>query len=132
MSTGLLLLVLAIRRAAALVVSHTSTRGSFTPWVSNTAGSVDRASALPGDVLTYTITYVNLSNAPLTAIEVADATPAYTVFVDAACGTAGAGLMACGVSVQPVAGATGAVRWTLTGGLQPGASGSVTFRVRVQ
>ena len=94
--------------------------------------SVDRASARPGDVLTYTITYANLSNAPLTAIQVADATPAYTVFENASCGTAGAGLTACGVSAQPAVGAAGAVRWTLTGGLQPGASGSVTFRVRVQ
>jgi uncharacterized repeat protein (TIGR01451 family) len=95
------------------------------------AKAVDRASALPGELLTYTITYTNLSNAPLTAIEVADATPAWTVFEDAACGTAGAGLSACGVSLEPAMGATGAVRWTMTGALLPGASGSVTFRVRV-
>ena len=94
--------------------------------------AVDRASALPGEVLTYTITYTNLSNAPLTAIEVADATPAWTVFEDAACGTAGEGLSACGVSQQPAAGTTGAVRWTMSGSLLPGGSGSVSYRVRVQ
>jgi uncharacterized repeat protein (TIGR01451 family) len=94
--------------------------------------AVDRASALPGEVLTYTITYTNLSNAPLGAIEVADATPSWTVFEDAACGAAGAGLSACGVSQQPSAGAAGSVRWTMTGALLPGASGSVTYRVRVQ
>lgn len=96
------------------------------------AKAVDRASALPGELLTYTITYTNLSNAPLTAIEVADATPMWTVFEDAACGTAGAGLSACGVSQQPSAGATGAVRWTMSGALLPGGSGSVSYRVRVQ
>ena len=94
--------------------------------------SVDRASAQSGDVLTYTITYTNLSNAPLSAIAISDATPAYTVFEDAGCGTPGAGLSACGLSAQPAAGATGAVSWTMTGALAPGGSGTVTFRVRVQ
>ena len=69
--------------------------------------SVDRATALPGEVLTYTITYTNLSNAPLTSIAITDATPAYTVFEDATCGAPGAGLAACGVSTQPAAGANG-------------------------
>jgi uncharacterized repeat protein (TIGR01451 family) len=94
--------------------------------------AVDRASALPGELLTYTITYTNLSNAPLTAIEVADATPAWTVFEDASCGMAGTGLLACGITQQPAAGATGAVRWTMSGSLLPGGSGSVSYRVRVQ
>ena len=94
--------------------------------------SVDRVNALPGDVLTYTITYTNLSNAPLTSIAIADATPAYTVFEDAACGAPGTGLSACGVSAQPSAGGSGPVTWTMTGALAPGGSGSVTFRVRVQ
>ena len=53
------------------------------------------------------------------------------VFV-AALSTAGAGLSACGVSQQPTAGATGSVRWTMTGALLPGASGSVSYRMRVQ
>ncbi len=94
--------------------------------------SVDRANALPGELLTYTITYTNLSNAPLSAIAISDATPAYTVFEDAGCGAPGAGLSACGLSAQPAAGAAGAVSWTMTGALAPGGSGTVTFRVRVQ
>jgi hypothetical protein len=33
---------------------------------------------------------------------------------------------------QPAVGGTGVVRWQLAGTLDPGATGTVTFRVRVQ
>lgn len=94
--------------------------------------SVDLASARPGDTLTYTIAYANPGPDPLSSITIQDATPAYTVFVDAGCGALGAGLAGCAADLQPAPGATGALRWTLSGTLLPGASGSVTFRVRVQ
>jgi hypothetical protein len=60
-----------------------------------------------------------------------DATPAFTVFESASCATLGAGLTACAVSSQPAAGTAGPLVWTLSGSLVPGASGSVTFQVRV-
>jgi len=94
--------------------------------------SVSLATAKPGDVLTYTITYRNLGTQPLSAILIRDATPAYTVFVGASCGALGGGLGGCGVTTQPTTGGTGNVTWTLAGSLLPGASGSVTFQVRVQ
>jgi uncharacterized repeat protein (TIGR01451 family) len=94
--------------------------------------AVDRASALLGDVLTYTITYRNSGATPLTSIVIQDATPAWTVFESAACGSLGGGLAGCGVSSQPAAGASGPVTWSLAGALDPGAGGTVTFRVRVQ
>ena len=94
--------------------------------------SVDLASAKPGDVITYTITYRNLGPLPLSAILIQDATPSYTVFQSAGCGALGAGLSGCSLSLQPAVGATGGVRWTLNGSLSPGASGSVTFQVMVQ
>jgi uncharacterized repeat protein (TIGR01451 family) len=94
--------------------------------------SVSVATAKPGDVLTYTITYRNLGAQPLSAILIRDATPAYTVFVGASCGALGGGLGGCGVTTQPAAGATGNVTWNLAGSLLPGASGTVTFQVRVQ
>ncbi len=94
--------------------------------------TVDLASARPGDVLTYTITYRNLGPAPLSAILLQDATPAYTVFQSASCGAAGNGITACNVTAQPAVNASGPVRWTLTGALTPGGAGAVTFQVKVQ
>jgi uncharacterized repeat protein (TIGR01451 family) len=94
--------------------------------------SVDLATARPGDTLTYTITYTNAASTPLSSIIVRDATPAFTVFTSASCGTLGTGLSACGVTSQPAVNGTGTVVWTLTGSLAPGASGSVTYRVKVQ
>jgi uncharacterized repeat protein (TIGR01451 family) len=93
---------------------------------------VDVASARPGDVLTYTITYTNLGATPLSAIVIQDATPAFTVFTSAGCGALGSGLGGCAVSTEPAVGAAGSVRWTLSGSLLPGASGTVTYQVRVQ
>jgi uncharacterized repeat protein (TIGR01451 family) len=93
---------------------------------------VDRASARPGETLTYTITYRNLGAEPLTSIQINDATPAWTVFASAACGTLGTGLTGCGLASTPPPGAGGALRWQLAGALAPGASGSVSFQVIVQ
>jgi hypothetical protein len=61
-----------------------------------------------------------------------DATPSFTVFTAAACGTLGSGLSGCGVTTQPAVGAAGPVKWTLNGGLAPGATGTVSYQVRVQ
>jgi hypothetical protein len=54
------------------------------------------------------------------------------VFVSGACGTLGTGLTGCALTTQPAVNGTGAVKWTLTGSLAPGASGTVTYRVKVQ
>lgn len=94
--------------------------------------SADRASARPGDLITYTIAYSNPGNAPLSAIVIRDATPPWTVFDSAGCAALGGGLTGCSLTQQPGAGSTGPVEWTLAGSLGPGASGAVTFRVRVQ
>jgi uncharacterized repeat protein (TIGR01451 family) len=93
--------------------------------------SVDRASARPGDLLTYTITYANLGSQPVSGVVIHDATPAFTGFASAGCGSPGGGITGCSVSA-PAAGASGPVSWTLAGALTPGASGSVSFVVRVQ
>jgi uncharacterized repeat protein (TIGR01451 family) len=93
--------------------------------------SVNAATARPGDVLTYTITYSNNGPSPLSSIVIRDATPAFTVFQSASCAALGTGLTSCVVSSQPIAGGAGPIVWTLSGSLAPGASGSVTFQVRV-
>jgi uncharacterized repeat protein (TIGR01451 family) len=93
--------------------------------------SVDLASALPGDVLTYTITYENPGTSPVSAIEIRDVTPNWTVFESAACSALGPGLTGCSVSAAPAVGATGTVQWSLTGALAPGGQGAVTLQVRI-
>jgi uncharacterized repeat protein (TIGR01451 family) len=94
--------------------------------------SVDVTTARPGDYIRYTITYRNPGADPLTSIVIRDATPAYTVFDTATCVSLGNGLTGCVVTTAPAAGATGTLAWSLSGALAPGASGSVSFRVRVQ
>ena len=94
--------------------------------------SVDLSSARPGDLLTYTITYRNLGADAVSTIVIQDATPPWTTFDTAACGTLGPGLAGCALTTAPTAGASGPVIWTMTGSLSPGGQGTVSFRVRVQ
>lgn len=94
--------------------------------------SVDRATVLPGQTLTYTITYLNQASSPLSSIVIHDTTPPFTQHVSAACGAPlPADLSACTVTSQPAAGGTGAIEWTLTGTLAPGRSGTVSFTLQV-
>jgi uncharacterized repeat protein (TIGR01451 family) len=94
--------------------------------------SVDKSTANSGDVITYTLTYTNLGAAAVNTVKVRDSTPAWTVFSSAACGTQPTGITACAVTAQPAAGAAGSIEFTLTGALASGASGVVTFAVKVQ
>ena len=91
---------------------------------------MDKATAQSGDILLYTITYRNTGADVLTNLVVNDATPAYTRFVSAADGTRAAGLTNV-VIANPGANNKGAVSWTFAGNLNPGQSGTVTFRVKV-
>lgn len=95
--------------------------------------TVDRSAAKAGDTLVYVIRFENHGKEPLGQLRIHDQTPAYTVFVNANCGTPlPAGLSACAVSQQPAAGATGGVEWSLTGSLPPGGSGQVGFSVTLE
>ena len=94
--------------------------------------AVDKADALPGGLITYTITYQNVGQTTLSGLKVQDATPAFTIYNAGGCGTMGAGLATCSLATQPAAGATGPLVWTFNGSLAPGASGSVSFTVTVQ
>jgi len=96
--------------------------------------AVDKDSALPGNTILYTITYQNSGTTTLTELKVLDAIPAFTTYVEGACGVLGAGLSTCTLATQPKAGAGAGnnLEWRFTGGLQPGASGSVNFKVIVQ
>ena len=87
--------------------------------------------ALPNDVLEYTITYTNSGSGPVSAIVVTDATPAFTLYLSAACGALPGNLTACSVTTQPAVNGTGSVVWTLAGSLLSSGSGSVSYQVRV-
>src|SRR5207248_1175519 len=77
--------------------------------------TVDKATASPGDTLTYTISYQNTGNASASGVSISDALPAKTSFVSASAG----GTLYGGV-----------VTWTL-GSLAAGGSGSVTLTVKL-
>jgi uncharacterized repeat protein (TIGR01451 family) len=94
--------------------------------------AVDKADAAPGSLITYTLTYQNSGTTILTGLKVLDTTPGFTVYAEGACGTLGSGLTGCTINTQPAVGATGALEWRFTGALQPGATGTVTFKARVQ
>ncbi len=95
--------------------------------------SVDKATALPSEVITYTLTYSNAGAQPISTLMVYDTTPAFTVFVSATCGpTLPANLTGCTVSTQPAVNTTGALQWTFTGTLAPGGNGTVSYQVRIE
>ena len=90
--------------------------------------------AAPGDTLQYQLVLSNPGSAAVGQLVVTDATPAFTRFVSAACPASAslpAGLTACSVSTQPAVGAQGAVAWSFTGKLAPGATVSVSYQVTV-
>ena len=94
--------------------------------------SQDNATPLPGATISYTIVYTNNSSGTISSIRINDGTPAFTTFLSASCVLPlPAGVTACAVNSKPAIGLTGAIEWTLTGGLLPGASGQLAFAVKV-
>ena len=92
--------------------------------------TVDKAAAVPGETLMYTVTYHNTSSEPLNNIVIFDSTPAYTTFVSAPVPQLPPNLTAVDTTA-PAVGATGSIRWTFTGTLGPSQSGAITFTVTV-
>jgi len=110
------------------------TQGATAFGVSNTAR--------PGETLEYRIRYSNQSSASVKQLAINDATPAYTRFVSALPETTPATLTACSKTTPTAtaavacgaldaAGGQGAMQWSFTGDLTPGATGSLLFRVVV-
>ena len=101
--------------------------------------------AKSGETLEYRITYVNNGPARIMALDVNDVTPSFTTFVAATAGTTPTTLTACAKNtpVNPLptpsvpcgtpqsSGGIGALRWSFTCQLNPGASGLVLFSVTV-
>jgi uncharacterized repeat protein (TIGR01451 family) len=115
--------------------THTDTT---TAGVAGAAGltlikSVDKSTALPNEVLTYTITYTNNGSGPITSVVVNDSTPAFTIYVGGSAGCPNlVARTSCTVTAEPANGATGSVIWTITGSVAPSASSTVRYQVRVQ
>ena len=96
--------------------------------------SVDLESAKPGDTLTYTLVFSNNTTSPLSNIIIHDSTPTYTTFLS---GTWLSPLPNSITAVSPsfpavgASGSGGTITWTMTGQLDPAATGTLTFQVKV-
>lgn len=94
--------------------------------------TVDKTTALPGDVITYTVAFTNQSSATLRSIVVADATPAFTKFVSATVGGANPASLGSATISAPTVGGRGTIRWTFSGDLAASLGGTVVFVVQVE
>ncbi len=117
------------------LIQQAVTRTDFVNVNDNEAGlvlikTVDKNQALPGAMLTYSVQYQNNGDEPLSSLEITDNTPTYTTFQSASCGTLPNNLTGCTIT-DPGTGGTGGIKWTFTGTLQPGGSGTVTFIVKI-
>jgi uncharacterized repeat protein (TIGR01451 family) len=92
--------------------------------------AVDKTAAAPGEIITYTVTYTNAGSENLTQLFIDDRTPAYTRFVSASFGVTPPGLVNDDINA-PAPNEVGTLRWTFTGELTPGASGTIIFEVQV-
>ncbi len=92
--------------------------------------AVDKDSALPGETITYTITYLNNGVDVLRNVIIYDQTPAFTVFVSAGTGAFPNNLTAVDLTA-PAADASGALKWVFTGTLAPSGTGTVSYSVKV-
>jgi hypothetical protein len=89
-------------------------------------------SALPNDVLQYTLTATNNGSAAVSTLVINDATPAFSTYVSATCpAPLPPVITACNVSMQPGVGSPGSVQWTFSGNLAPGGQLVVRYQVRL-
>lgn len=92
--------------------------------------SVDKAQALPGAVLLYSIDYENLGDQAISQVEIIDVIPSFTTYLASTCGTLPVGITNCTITA-PSVGSPGSIKWTFTGSLNPGQTGIVTFSVKI-
>ncbi len=115
---------------AALARKDVTTVGNPTTAGLRLAKTVDKPSALPGENITYTITYTNVSSDALRNVIIYDATPAFTKFVNGSNGPLPLDLTGV-VLTAPNPAVAGAMRWTFVGMLSPGGTGTVSFVVKL-
>ena len=121
---------------ATLVVIDSTTVGAGSAGLVLTK-TVDKATALPGDTINYTVSYQNNSSTPIGTIVISDATPAFTTYVSTPAPSAAcimplpAGITACTVTTSAAPGGGTSIQWSLTGSLNPASTGQVVFAVKV-
>jgi uncharacterized repeat protein (TIGR01451 family) len=95
---------------------------------------VDKTTALPGELLVYTLTYRNDGTEPITDLVVHDATPPFTTYVGGSvqCGAPLPAALASCTPAAPAGGASGRLDWTFTGSLDPGQSGTLSYTIRIE
>ncbi len=91
---------------------------------------VSTTTAAPGGSIIYYIDYSNNSSGSLSNVVISDATPAYTTYQGATCGTLPLNFSGCSITA-PALGGTGSVAFTFSGSLAPASSGTVSFTVQV-
>jgi len=91
--------------------------------------TADKLTALPGETVTYTLTFENIGAEPIHDITIQDVTPAYTLFIDTDCEMLAAGLK-CTVE-SPGQLQSGSITWTINGELLPGSIGTIRFSVKI-
>src|SRR6185503_16039253 len=117
-------LVQASARTALTIVGNPTTAGL------TLTKAVDKNAALPGEIITYTLTYANQSSQALNNIVVFDSTPAFTTFLSASAGPLPSNLSSVTIT-NPIVGGSGPIHWTFSGALAPGQTGTVIFSVMV-
>jgi uncharacterized repeat protein (TIGR01451 family) len=92
------------------------------------AGTSD--TAVPGDLLQYTLTFANTTGVPIHGVTLADPLPANVTFSAASCGTLPSGITC--TYAAPAVGATGTVTFSYVGVLQSGSTLSATINAYVK
>ena len=92
--------------------------------VGDTGGAYNPA----GDFVSFTL---NNSAATISNVIIFDSTPAFTTFLTATAGTLPTALTGSLIAKPTVAG-KGPIRWTFSGSLDPGQSGTVNFSVVIE
>ena len=138
--------------AATFTVTDITTVGASTGEVTKEVRNVTQSGvfgvsnkAKSGEVLEYRLVYTNNGVSPVTGVVLNDMIPNYTTFVSAVAGPMPTAMSNCQkttpANVLPAptvacafaqaAGGTGPVSWHFDGTLNPGATGSVLFQVKV-
>ncbi len=113
-----------------LLVTDTTTVGAGSAALALTK-AVDKTTATPGTNISYTLRYQNNGSMPIGVIVISDATPAFTTFISATCGSLPTMIVGCTVVAAPAVGGVGPIHWQLTGTLSPASVGQVEFVVKL-